>query len=86
MINTVTGKIEAKNLGNILIHEHVSIVSSDFHNAFGQGWLDKDALATYAADAQLDFMASRGAFISLGGNEDDFEIMIKKNPIDVLDV
>lgn len=49
MIQTVKGKIDNPQSGSSLIHEHISVVSNNFLNAFGNEWLDRNYLVEYAA-------------------------------------
>jgi len=50
MIQTVTGAISKKDLGTVLMHEHISCVSLLFNNAFGESWLNKTQLNTLACE------------------------------------
>lgn len=49
MINTVTGQIEKRNFGTILMHEHIRCASNDLLHTFGERWLDEKHLAEFAA-------------------------------------
>lgn len=51
MIQTVTGGISATNLGNVLMHEHISCLSMSFGGAFGSKWLDKEQLKELSCQA-----------------------------------
>ena len=44
MIQTVTGTLSKNFDGNVLMHEHIRCVSNDMLKAFGNKWLDGEAL------------------------------------------
>lgn len=50
MIQTVTGAISKMEIGNVLMHEHVSCSSLSFCKAFGSSWLDEVQLKALACD------------------------------------
>lgn len=50
MIQTVTGAISKRDLGAVLMHEHISCSSLSFCKALGKSWLDKTQLKKLAYD------------------------------------
>lgn len=72
MIQTVTGTIKKEEIGNVLMHEHVSCSSLSFERAFGKGWLDKTRLESLAAEA-----------IKQAGEKYKLGLMVDGTPIDL---
>ena len=48
MIQTVTGEISKKDLGTVLMHEHISCASVSLRRAFGDKWLDPSRVEVLA--------------------------------------
>ena len=50
MIQTVTGAIDNTDLGNVLMHEHISCSSLSFQKAFGMSWLNEEHLKALSCE------------------------------------
>lgn len=71
MINTVLGKINAKDLGNILMHEHIGCISNDMMYVFKEKWLDKKKLSDFAAEIFRNLKTKYGVGLIVDGTPID---------------
>ena len=60
MIQTVTGEIKGKDLGTVLMHEHISCASLSFCAAFGEKWLDRERVKALSVETLKKMKAERG--------------------------
>ncbi len=50
MIKTVTGNICREDVKNVLMHEHIQVVSNDLIKVFGNRWQDREAVCESAVN------------------------------------
>ena len=60
MIQTVTGEIKGKELGTVLMHEHISCASLSFCAAFGEKWFDRERVKALSVETLKKMKAERG--------------------------
>ena len=60
MIQTVTGEIKGKELGTVLMHEHISCASLSFCAAFGEKWFDRERIKALSVETLKKMKAERG--------------------------
>ena len=71
MINTVTGQVEKRNFGAVLVHEHIRCASNDLLHIFGKKWLDENHLADFAAEILLEMKEKYGLGLWVDGTPID---------------
>ncbi len=49
-VNTVTGKIESSELGNVLVHEHIFVVGEEFRQNYQDDWDEDEKIADAVRD------------------------------------
>ena len=71
MIQTVTGAICKRNMGTVLMHEHISCRSLAFDRAFGENWLDRSKLRDLAVETLKRMKQQYGLGLMVDGTPID---------------
>ena len=58
-VNTVRGPIDAEELGQTLMHEHVFVLSTEHVQNYGSDWWDEEAMVARAID-KLNAVYAKG--------------------------
>ena len=57
-VETATGSIASTNLGRVLMHEHVFVISTEIQNNYPDEWGDEETRISDAADRLNELKAA----------------------------